>query len=340
MYKEACQGTMDTLIFVGLDISKLTFDACLLPANGKEKHKVFDNTEAGHAKLLRWVENLAPGQAVHYCMEATGSYNQALAMFLTEQERFVSVVNPFYTHHAALTQGAGNKTDKADAKTIAHYAKAHNPPLWQMASAEVRLLTALLRRRETLQEQHQAEQNRLDTPGVADPVVVSLEKSIAFLTKEIKALDHQIHDHIDQSPRLSADRDLLKSLPGIGQKTAEWLLGEMPDVRLFASAEALAAYAGLAPKQHLSGTSVKRPTRLRRRGNARLRKALYFPAITALRYNGLVQALGERLQAKGLCAKQRIAAAMRKLLMLAYGVLKHQQEFDPLWHNKRVQNTA
>lgn len=340
MYKEACQGTMDTTIFVGLDISKLTFDACLLPPNGKEKHKVFDNTEAGHAKLLRWVENLAPGQGVHYCMEATGSYNQALAMFLTEQERFVSVVNPFYTHHAAQMQGAGNKTDKADAKTIAHYARANNPPLWQMATPEVRLLTALLRRREALEEQHQAEHNRLDTPGVPAPIVVSLENSLAFLTQEIRLLDRQIRDHIDQSPRLRADRDLLLSLPGIGEKTAQWLLGEMPDVRLFASAEALAAYAGLAPKQYQSGTSVKRPTRIRRRGNARLRKALYFPAITALRYNPLVRALGERLQAKGLCAKQRIAAAMRKLLLLAYGVLKHQQEFDPEWHNKQCPKTA
>jgi len=139
---------------------------------------------------------------------------------------------------------------------------------------------------------------------------------------------------------LRSDRDLLQSLPGIGTKTAEWLLGEMPDVHLFASAEALAAYAGLAPKQQQSGTSVKRPTRITRRGNARLRKALYFPAITALRYNPLVQALGERLRAKGLCAKQRIAAAMRKLLMLAYGVLKHQQAFDPKWKSVGTATTA
>lgn len=331
---------MKKTIFIGLDISKLTFDACLLPENGKEKHKVFDNTDAGHAKLLRWVETLVADASVHYCMEATGSYNLALAQFLTEQERFVSVVNPFSPHHAALTGGQGNKTDKADAKTIAHYAKAHTPPLWHMATPEVRLLTALLRRREVLEEQCQAEKNRLGTPGVLAPVVASLEKSLAFLKEEIRLLDHHIREHIEQSPRLRSDRDLLQSLPGIGTKTAEWLLGEMPDVHLFASAEALAAYAGLAPKQQQSGTSVKRPTRITRRGSARLRKALYFPAITALRYNPLVQALGERLRAKGLCAKQRIAAAMRKLLMLASGVLKHQQAFDPKWKSVGTATTA
>ena len=133
---------------------------------------------------------------------------------------------------------------------------------------------------------------------------------------------------------------MLTSLPGIGQKTAEWLLGELPDVALFAQAEALAAYAGLAPRQHQSGTSVKRPTRISRRGSGRLRKALYFPAVTALRYNPLIAALGERLRAKGLCGKQCVAAAMRKLLMLAYGVLKHRQPFDPMWHTKAVNNAT
>ena len=145
-------------------------------------------------------------------------------------------------------------------------------------------------------------------------------------------LEQQIKTHIDQHPGLKGDQDLLLSIPGVGEKTARWLLAELPDVSQFASAQAAAAYAGLAPREYRSGTSVKRATRLTKRGNSRLRKALYFPAITAARHNPLVQALYDRLMAAGRPRMVAVCAAMRKLLMLCYGVLKHRQKFtlEPL----------
>jgi transposase len=135
---------------------------------------------------------------------------------------------------------------------------------------------------------------------------------------------------------LQADRQLLESIPGIGAVTAQAILAELPDPARFASAQQAAAYAGLAPREYGSGTSVRRRTRLSKAGNARLRKALYLPALTALRFNPLLKALFERLVAAGKSKMAAVGACMRKLLMIAYGVLKNRTPFDPSWASRTV----
>jgi transposase len=264
------------LVHIGIDIAKLTFDACLIRSQGKPQKKSFPNSPEGFAKLMRWLTHLAPDAECHFCMEATGSYYEALAVYLAEANQRVSVVNPFRTHHAAKAQGAGNKTDPAEAEVLAHYCRTENPPLWRRATPEVRTLVAMLRRLQTLKEHLTQEQNRLGDPGVEgqEEVLASLQKSIAFLKEEIAALLNQIQEHINRHPTLKLDRDLLKSIPGISDLTAAWILAELPDVKLVASAKSAAAYAGLAPFEYRSGASVRRETRLSKRGNVRLRCAL------------------------------------------------------------------
>jgi transposase len=313
--------------WIGIDIAKLTFNACLLQTQGKPQKKEFPNTTEGFAKMKRWLTHLAPEATYHFCMEATGSYYEALALFLAEDNQRVSVVNPRRTHHAAIAQGEDNKTDPAEAGVLAAYCRQQNPPLWRRAAPEVRTLVALLRRLQTLKDTFTQEQNRRGEPGVTAEVVVSLDKSIAFLKEQITDLEHQIESHIQGHPALKADRELLQSIPGVGALTAAWLMAELPEVRLLPSAQAAAAYAGLAPREYRSGTSVKRTTRLSKRGNAHLRRALFMPALTAMRCNPAVQALCARLRAKGRSRMVALGAAMRKLLMLAYGVLKHRQPF-------------
>jgi len=319
------------MTWVGIDIAKLTFEVCLLRTQGKLQRKSFANTPEGFAKLVRWTEHLAPETICHFCMEATGSYYEALAVFLAEGDYRVSVVNPYRTRHAALGKGSINKTDTAEAYDLAEYARKEQPPLWRRAAPEVRLLIGLLRRLQTLKDQLAAEQNRLSEPGVLEEVQTSLKKSIAFLEGEIDALLKQIDTHIGGHPDLKADRDLLLSIPGIGELTAAWLMAELPDVSLFASGEAAAAYAGLAPSPYTSGTSVKRLTHLSKKGNPHLRRALFMPALTAIRFNPLVKALYDRLIAKGRPRMVGVGAAMRKLVLLAYGVLKNRVKFDKDW---------
>jgi transposase len=331
---------MDTpkpLVYIGIDIAKLTFDACLVKSPGKSQKKSLPNTPEGFAKLLRWLAYAAPEAIYHFCMEATGSYYEALAIFLAEAGHRVSVVNPHRTHHAAKASGAGNKTDPVEAHALAEYCRKENPPLWRRATPEVRTLLAVLRRLHALKEHLVQEQNRFGDPGVngQPEVLASLKKSIAFLQEEIAALLQQIKEHIDRHPTLKVDRDLLLSIPGIGEVTAAWILAELPDVKLIASAQSAAAYSGLAPYEYRSGTSVRRETHLSKRGNVHLRRALYMPAMAAVRFNPAVKAIYDRLIERGRPRMVALGAAMRKLLMLAYGVLKNQKSFDADWLTTR-----
>ena len=172
------------------------------------------------------------------------------------------------------------------------------------------------------------EANRLEVAATA-AVSESLAGHVAYLDEEIARTEALIGSHIDSHPGLRAQRDLLVSIPGIGETTAAKLLAEIMDVKLYKGARQLAAFAGLAPRLHESGSSVRKRARLSKAGAPRLRKALYFPAIAAIKYNPYVKDLSERLRQRGKCPMQVIGAAMRKLIHLAYGVLKSGRPFDP-----------
>jgi transposase len=312
---------------LGIDISKRKFDACLLREGGRLRHRVFPNTPDGFSQLSAWLSQQKV-ERVHACLEATGAYSEALATYLHEAGQAVSVVNPAQIKAYAQSRLSRVKTDKADATLIAQFCAERRPPRWSPLPQEVRELQALARRLDSLAEMRQMEANRLD---VAATVAVreSLAGHLAYLDEEVARTEELIRSHIDSHPALRGQRDLLLSIPGIGETTAARLLAEIMDVKLYASARQLAAFAGLAPRLHESGSSVRRKARLSKAGAPRLRKALYFPAIAAIRYNPYIKDLSERLKARGKCPMQVIGAAMRKLLHLAYGVLKSGRPFDP-----------
>jgi transposase len=314
--------------WVGIDVSKETLDVCLITGS-KVLSGTFHNDQKDFQKLLKWVNRMAPNTIVHFCMEATGAYSQAIALFLAENEQRVSVINPYRIKHAAMAQGAANKTDKADARVIADYCRKEQPALWRMSAPEVRSLVALARHLDNLQEHLVQQKNRLSEPNLLPSVEQSLKSLAQHLEDQISALEADIDNHINQHPALKEDRDLLITIPGIAQTTAIRILAELPDVSEFSSAQAAAAYAGLNPAEYRSGTSVHKRTKLSKRGNARLRAALYWPAITAMRFNPNIKALVERLLPKLRVTKAIVGAAMRKLLMIAFGVLKNRKAFDP-----------
>jgi transposase len=313
---------------VGIDISKLKFDLCLLRENGKLKHKVFPNSTSGFVQLSAWLVKQRV-ELAHACMEATGTYGEALAIYLFDAGYRVSIINPAVIKAYAQSHLSRTKTDKVDATLIARFCQERKPPAWSPLPAEVRDLQALVRRLESLLEMRQMEVNRLEAGTSAEQVRDSLTEHIAFLDQEIKRTTALIRQHIDQHPTLKEQRELLVSIPGIGDTTAAKLLAEMLDVKLYKSARQLAAFAGLAPRLHESGSSIRRKARLSKTGAPRLRKALYFPAIAAIKYNPSIRALSIRLRERGLCPMQIIGAAMRKLVHHAYGVLKSGRPFDP-----------
>jgi transposase len=325
---------------LGIDVSKATLDAVLLldEAARKPRHRVFANTSEGHHQLLSWLQEGQDNQdngadVVRSCLEATGTYAEAVALALHEAGHRVSLVNPAQVRAFGQSQLKRTKTDKADALMIARFCAMHEPPAWSPCAPELRELQALVRRVEALEEMKRMEENRLEvsiTGGVAcEAVRASLQDHIRYLEAQIEAARRQIHEHIQGHPDLKAQSHLLQSIPGIGSVTAAVVLAEVGDFSRFESARQVAAFAGLAPRLRESGSSVRGKPRLSKVGSPRLRKALYFPAITALRFNPLIQALGARLSAQGKCKMLIIGAAMRKLLLLAYGVLKSARPFDP-----------
>jgi transposase len=321
---------MNNLPPLGLDIAKLKFNACLARESGKLRHKVFPNTAAGFSQLSDWLSRQGVEQ-VHACLEATGTYGDSLATYLHERGHTVSVVNPAAVKAYAQSHLSRTKTDRVDAALIAGFCAERRPPAWQPPAPELRELQALVRRLDSLVEMRTMEENRLSSGIAVEAVRESVEELIAHLSEQIKRTEALIRSHINNHPGLRRQRELLDSIPGIGEATAAALLAEVPDIKQYKSARQVAAFAGLVPRERQSGSSIRGRVRLSKIGNARLRKALYFPAITALRCSPFFQAWAEGLRQRGKSKMSVIGAAMRKLVHLAYGVLKTGRPFDPEW---------
>ncbi len=215
-----------------------------------------------------------------------------------------------------------------DAALIACFCLAQQPETWQPPAPELRELQALVRRLESLVEMRVAEKNRLSSGISTETVRYNLEQHIAYLSEEIKQTEEMTRRHVNNHPNLKEQSDLLYSIPGIGEATAALLLAEIVNIKQYKSARQVAAYAGLAPRERRSGSSVRGRVQLSKIGNARLRKALYFPAITALRCRSFFQHWASGMRERGKCKMTVIGAAMRKLIHLAYGVLKTGKPFD------------
>lgn len=309
---------------LGIDIAKAKFDVALLH-NGKATNASFHNTAEGFDKLEKWLKKMGVEQ-VHGCMEATGSYGDRLATWLFDKGHYVSVVNPQVIHAYGKSQLTRNKTDKIDAGLIARFCEREQPALWKPKPPEIRHLQALLTHIDGLKEERIRWINRLSSQPDSDFVQDSIRQHIAALDKAIELVESQIASHIDSHPSLKADTELLRSIPGIGPVTVAWLLSIQ--LRIFANARAAAAFVGLSPKSHLSGSSVHRRDTLSKMGNPAVRKSLYMPALSAIRFNPIIAALAKRLSDKGKHARLIIGAAMHKLLVLAFGVLKSNSFFD------------
>jgi transposase len=325
-----------TTHFVGIDVSKDALDAGLLGPDGRTRGKQFANDRAGHAALVAWADRLAPGGVIHFCLEATGPYSEALAAYLHAAGRLVSVANPARVEAHAKACGQGNKTDPADARAIASFCRDRRPRPWAPPPPEARQLQALVRRRDDLRRMAAAEKTRLDAPDLTPAARRSIARAIRFLSREADRVQAEAEAVIAAAPDLAADLALLESVKGVGRQTATTVLAELPPVEHLPAAQSAAAYCGLAPREFRSGTSVKRQTRLPKAGNARLRKALFLPTQTAVRFNPLLRRFFARLVAAGKPKMRAVGACMRKLVMICYGVLKSRAPFDPDWASRKA----
>lgn len=312
-------------IVIGVDIAKKKFDVALF-SNAKYKHKTFTNDLLGFTTFVTWFIALCGETKPLICMEATGSYSLPLADFLVSQGYAVSMVNPAKINAFAKKELSRAKTDKADAKLIARYAHTIQPPLWIPPPANIRQLQARIRRAEQLLEMIQMEENHVATAGSS--VKTSITAVLDKLEAELKATREVIKQHINDDPELNAKRDLLITIPGVGDTTIAHLWVALSEHHGFDSAKQVVAFAGLAPNLRESG-QWRGNTHIAKTGDPTFRKALYMPALSAWKSNPLICVFCLRLKANGKSGKAIACAAMCKLIHLAFAILKSGKPFDP-----------
>lgn len=322
------------MMVIGIDVSKRKLDCAWLrdQTQRKVKTRVFDNNPSGFAALLQWAERNtgASPQALHFVLEATGVYHEALAYALHRAGARVSVVNPAQSRRYAESFGRRSKTDKKDSVMLAWYGATQQPQPWQPEPEAIRVLKALIARLEAVEEDIQRENNRLEKAeisGVAPEVIRSIRTVLAHLEAERQRLINEIEQHIDQNPTLKKDHSLLESIPGIGPVLSRTMTAMLRS-RDFRSAAQAGAYVGLAPLHNQSGTSVRGRSAISKSGNSRIRAKLYMAAVVATKHNPTIRAFYRRLLDNGKSKMVALVAAMRKLVHICFGVLKHQQPFQ------------
>jgi transposase len=214
---------------------------------------------------------------------------------------------------------------------IAEFCSSANPGLWQPASKSVRRLRALVGRRDALVQLRTEELNRLESAS-AEVVRRSIEEVVAHLSGQIEQIEKQIARDIDDDPTLREQRELLASIPGIGPATAAMFLSHYGGELRFASSRQAVAFAGLDTRLHESGSSVRGKPRLSKAGHSSIRKGVYMPAVTAMTRTAWGKAFSSRLAAAGKPKKLILGALMRKIVAIAYGVLKSKMPFNPAIH--------
>lgn len=290
------------------------------------------NDPSGHESLLSWLEDRgAAPETTGVCLEASGGFEEEVARLLHEEGYAVSVVNPRRIKGYADSQLRRSKTDSADAALIARFGQREDPRLWTPLSASESRLRELTRARQTLKKEKTRTRNRLDETS-EEAVREAYQDLLDEIDKKIEALENEIEEHVGEKEDLGEQCSLLGTIPGVGLQTAAIVVSELRSPDRFESARQAAAYAGLVPSHFQSGTSVRGRPRMSKVGNARLRSAMYFPAMTALRCNAAIKAFGDRLKERGKEKMVVIGAAMRKLLHICYGVLKSGRPFDASLH--------
>ena len=309
---------------LGIDVSKDTLDCCLI-SDGIFFERQFKNNRAGFEQLKAWLKKSGATSALHCCCEATGKYYEAAADYLAESY-VMSVENPRKIKGYGNAKLQRSKTDRLDARLIAQYCRDMKPRAWQKPSEAQTKLKELNQYCQRLKAQKAAEQTKLHTaPDYLAPLI---EDTIRHLQKQIKAVQEKIGKFHQDHPDYKANRNLLKTITGVGDNTADTLLTVLAEQDRFENQRQFTAYLGLDPKQFKSGTSVKGRERISKVGSSRLRTALYMPAMHAYRSRTFAPFVS-RLKANGKRPKQIIVALMRKLAVIAYNLIKTGKDFEP-----------
>lgn len=309
---------MTTPIFVGIDVSKATLDLAIHQQNRAWQAA---NTPAGIADAVRQLQALAPQRVV---LEATGRYQDALWHALLAAGVPTCRVNPRQAHAFARGMGYLAKTDRIDARALAHLAATLDRASDSLPDPDTEALAAVVARRRQITAQRVAEENRREqAPAVVRP---GLQRHIDWLVQEEAALSAEIARRTQQTAALAARRTLLLSVPGIGPTVAATLLAELPELGQ-GDARGLAALVGIAPFNRDSGS--QRGRRGIFGGRAAVRAKLYMAALVGVRFNPVLKAFYDRLLTAGKPKKVALVAVMHKLLGMLHALVRDGVLWSP-----------
>ncbi len=304
-------------VYVGIDVSRSTLDVAI--SNRKEV-KNFSNDESGINQIVRYLKNENPALTV---MEATGGLEKLLAACLFEASIPVVVANPRRVRDFAKSRGKLAKTDNIDAHILAEFASDNHPEVRPLTDAQTEEIKALLARRQQIIAMITAEKNRLSLANKT--VVPSIQESLKSLKHLLKGLDHDIEDHIQNSPIWREKDKLLKSVPGVGPILSMSLLGILPELGKL-NRKQVAALAGVAPFNNDSGKH--RGKRTIHGGRTRVRAPLYMATLVATRYNPVIKAHYRHLLELGKIKKVALTACMRKLLVILNAIVREHRPWQ------------
>lgn len=304
--------------YIGIDVSKARLDVAV---HDSAQCFSVENTETGVEGLVKQMKELDPELIV---MEATGGYERLCAAMLAAAGLALSVVNPRQVRDFAKSTGILAKTDRLDARVLAHFGAAIKPEPRALPDAQQQLLDELMLRRRQIVAGLVAEKNRL---GMAHTVAVkkSLRKAIAFYERLLADVDRQIGEHIERSPLWRAREDLLRSFKGVGPVSSRTLIGDLPELGTL-DRKRIAALVGVAPMARDSGK--RKGARAIFGGRGQVRAALYMVAVTAIRANAPIRQFYQRLRAAGKPAKVAIVACMRKILITLNAMVRTNSSWN------------
>ncbi len=324
---------------LGVDVSKnhLQVNLCNLEADQHIRviaSTKFDNTTKGLEKLNSWVgKHRVGGPELKVVMEATGVYHESAAYFLQEKGFAVSVVLPNKSKAYAKSLNAKSKTDSIDAKILAQMGLERNLELWQPASHNMRRIKRLCRERVALQEQKTITLNQLHARSFEfNPEKSSKKRGdllVKFIEKQIEQVEQDIQSTIASDKILKEKIDRICTVKGLGWITVVTIIAETDGFALFKNKGQLVSFSGYDVIQNESGTSVKGTTRISKKGNRHIRRALHFPALMAVRYEPQFKKLFERTFEKSFIKMKAYVAVQRKLLVLIYTLFKNNTPYDP-----------
>lgn len=322
---------MDKLDFSGIEVSAEELVVALQREGKRKDLKTFPNTAAGHQALIRHLS--CPGRTVRAVLESTGLYGLDLALALRRAGIEVMVANPRAVRHFAQALMQRSKNDRLDAWVLLEFAARMPFQPWQPPSTPALHLHALARRLQALTEMQVAEKCRLEATRATEttPPVLrrDLERSLRAQRRALARLSGEALKIIRQDPWLNLRLELLVSVHGsIATTSAIQILAELAVLTPDLDVRQWVAYAGLDPRECSSGSSLHKKARISKAGNAHLRRALFMPALVAIRHQPHLRAFYQHLCAQGKPKMVALTAVMRKLLHAIYGMFKHQKPFD------------